>query len=170
MLTTLLDWRVWLMLAILTGGAYVAGRAHQRQNDMRAFNAERSAIAVASLKARNDAVDAARIEEKRRADDQVKIAKDAHEQAESARGDARAADVVAGRLRQRIDELLAGGRAASNSTAACSCTPEHDSNTMLADLFRRADERAGSLAADVDAARVAGIACERAYDALTIKQ
>jgi hypothetical protein len=37
---------------------------------------------------------------------------------------------------------------------------------VLADVLGRADDRAGELAAALDASRAAGLACERAYDAL----
>ncbi|QOW12262.1 hypothetical protein S96127_4431 (plasmid) [Yersinia pestis] len=37
---------------------------------------------------------------------------------------------------------------------------------LLAELFRRADERAGELAAAADEARTRGLACENAYNAL----
>lgn len=38
---------------------------------------------------------------------------------------------------------------------------------LLAELFRRADQRAGELAAIADQARIRGLTCEAAYDALT---
>ncbi|WP_157214227.1 DUF2514 family protein, partial [Pseudomonas agarici] len=37
---------------------------------------------------------------------------------------------------------------------------------VFADLFKRADERAGDLAADADQARGRGVTCESAYDGL----
>ena len=37
---------------------------------------------------------------------------------------------------------------------------------VLADVFKRADERAGDLAADVDQSRGRGVTCEEAYDGL----
>ncbi|WP_412139149.1 DUF2514 family protein [Erwinia tracheiphila] len=38
---------------------------------------------------------------------------------------------------------------------------------MLADLFRRADKRAGELAGEADEARARGLACEAAYDSIS---
>jgi hypothetical protein len=35
---------------------------------------------------------------------------------------------------------------------------------VLADLFKRADQRAGDLAADADQSRSRGVTCEQAYD------
>jgi hypothetical protein len=37
---------------------------------------------------------------------------------------------------------------------------------VLSDMFQRADKRAGELAKAYDAARIAGLACERSYGAL----
>ncbi|WP_425502108.1 DUF2514 family protein [Pseudomonas piscis] len=37
---------------------------------------------------------------------------------------------------------------------------------MLAELFKRVDERAGDLAADADQSRSRGVTCEQAYDSL----
>jgi hypothetical protein len=45
-----------------------------------------------------------------------------------------------------------------------------DAIRLLAGLFERANEAAGKLAADLDVSRIAGSACEHAYDALTSKQ
>lgn len=38
---------------------------------------------------------------------------------------------------------------------------------LLADLFRRADKRAGELAGEADEARARGLACEAAYDSIS---
>ena len=39
---------------------------------------------------------------------------------------------------------------------------------VLSDLFQRADQRAGELAAAYDRARIAGLACERGYENLRL--
>ena len=71
---------------------------------------------------------------------------------------------------QRLQRELAGyverqRASASAAAAAGQCqadaTPAVD---LLAELFRRADERAGELAAVADEARVRGLACEATYD------
>lgn len=147
----LLDPRLWLAIIAAMAIAYGAGRWQQRGVDQARYQ-----------KAELAAVQSARAEEKRRTDEQARIAKNAKDEADQARADARAAGDVSGRLRARIAELLAKRPAAAGGGA-----PTQDNDALLAELFRRADHRAGILAEDLDAARIAGQACERAYDALT---
>ena len=73
---------------------------------------------------------------------------------------------------QRLQRELAGyverQRASASAAAAagqCQVDPA-PAVDLLAELFRRADERAGELAAVADDARVRGLACEAAYDAV----
>lgn len=70
---------------------------------------------------------------------------------------------AAGRdLRVRLGAAVAAARAA----AAAGSAPAGDPIGVLADVLVRADDRAAILAAYADSARVAGLACERSYDAL----
>lgn len=138
------------MVAVI-GAAYLGGRWQQHNADTAAYQARELA-----------AVQAARAEEQRRTNEQAEIAKNAKNDAEQARADARAAGDVSERLRARIAELLAKRPAPTGGSA-----PAQDADELLAELFRRADSRAGILAQDLDDARIAGQACERAYDALT---
>lgn len=70
-------------------------------------------------------------------------------------------------LQQQIDDYLRNGSkgavcTSSTSERAAKATTE----LVLAELFRRADKRAGELAAALDQARIAGLACEDAYNSL----
>lgn len=112
-------------------------------------------------------VQAARAEEQRRTNAQAEIANEATKQADAARADAAAASTAADGLRTRVAQLIAASRAARNSAAARSSSPTGDPLDVLADVLTRADKRAGDLAAYADAARIAGVACEHAYDSLT---
>jgi hypothetical protein len=86
----------------------------------------------------------------------------------AARRDAAGAAVAAGRLRDQLAAFAAAHRGAAGHPApAGSGPPAGDPIGVLADVLGRADERAGILAVHADAARAAGLACERAYDALT---
>ena len=86
--------------------------------------------------------------------------------AAAARAD-RAADGLRGQLATFV--------AAARSRAAAAAYPDAPDRgetaaapvVVLADLLRRADARAGELAAAIDASHVAGSTCERSYDALT---
>ena len=69
------------------------------------------------------------------------------------------------RLQRDLADYLTQHRAAAQARAAAGqCTPDPAPLDLLADLHRRADQRAGELAAAADEARTRGAACERAYD------
>lgn len=75
--------------------------------------------------------------------------------------------VAAGqRLRRELADYLTAHRERATAAAAANqCAPDGPALDLLAELFRRADQRAGELAAIADTARARGNACERAYDA-----
>ena len=112
----------------------------------------------------------ARHVEQQRAAEMEEIARDAQTRIDRARRDAAAADDVARKLRAHIALLVmpapSGGAPARDPAAAPAGTPAAGPGLMLAQLFRGADDRASELARWADQAHAAGIACERAYDAL----
>jgi len=70
------------------------------------------------------------------------------------------------RLQRELAAYVERQRASASAAAAAGqcqadASPAVD---LLAELFRRADERAGELAAVADEARVRGLACEATYD------
>ena len=75
--------------------------------------------------------------------------------------------VAAGqRLRRELADYITAHRERATAAAAANqCAPDGPALDLLADLFRRADQRAGELAAIADTARARGAACERAHDA-----
>ena len=92
---------------------------------------------------------------------------DTDAQAALAAADAGRARAVAARNRLQRDlaDYLTQHRAAALARAAAGqCTPDPGPLDLLADLQRRADDRAGELAHIADTARARGLACERAYD------
>jgi len=94
------------------------------------------------------------------------ITRDAHQAQERDAADAAAARAAAGRLRGDLADYITAHRAAANARAAAGqCSPDTAALDLLAELQRRADERAGELARVADDARSRGGACERAYDA-----
>ncbi|ALD90783.1 hypothetical protein CR3_1554 [Cupriavidus gilardii CR3] len=145
-----------LALAFLAGSEFTA----------RGKDAEIAEIRRAAAVDQVKAADRARAEEQRRIAAQSEIANAAKQEADKARADARAADAVAGQLRQRVAELVAASRA-GNPAATSGSEAAGDPLGVLADVLSRADRRAGILAEYADAARIAGQACERAYDALS---
>ncbi len=96
------------------------------------------------------------------------ITRDAHQAQARDAADAAAARSAAGRLRGDLANYLTAHRAAAQARAtAGQCTPDADALDLLAELQRRADERAGELARIADEAWVRGISCERYYDSGT---
>lgn len=80
---------------------------------------------------------------------------------------ASAADLSARSVRDRAQALAARGRrACSNPAAPGFSASAPDALDVFADVLGRADARAGVLAATADRARIAGLACEAAYDEL----
>ena len=68
-------------------------------------------------------------------------------------------------VRRELADYLTAHRAAAQARAAAGdCTPDARPAGVLAELFDRADRRAGELAHIADTARARGTACERAYD------
>ena len=110
---------------------------------------------------------AARVESDRRV---VAIQEKAHAadvQASAARADAAVAVDAADRLRQRLAAL--GRRPAVNPAAAGASAPAGATLDLRDDVLSRLLDVAGQLGAFADQSRVAGLACERSYDALTTK-
>ena len=132
--------------------------------DTRAQHAEH----VADLeRAAREAAEAARTEERRRTAEVQKVADEAHANLARARADADAAADAGRRLRDRIAALTSTCRAANSYTptatggAAAVATAD-----LLADVQRRLGEASDRIAEYADAARTAGQACERVYDAV----
>jgi hypothetical protein len=90
-------------------------------------------------------------------------------QLRSARADAADARAAADSLRGAADAAAGrcDGGAGVDSAAAAASAAEPGAGRVLADVLGELDERAGALAAALDRSRIAGIACERAYDSLT---
>ena len=79
-------------------------------------------------------------------------------------GRARAVD-ARNRLQHDLADYLTRHRIAAQARAAAGqCAPDTAPADLLADMLRRADDRAGELAHVADTARARGLACERAYD------
>lgn len=74
-------------------------------------------------------------------------------------------DAVAGQLRDAL--AASAGEAAGDPAAASGGPPTAGAGLVLTDLYRSTDEEARSLARAFEAARAAGLACQRSYDSLT---
>lgn len=147
---------LWMLKAggmlVLFAGFWVHGYRHGGERQKR--------LAAVALQA---ATDAARAEESRRVmrlQENVDAAYLKQRQAESDARDLRAArDGL-------LDVAERAGAAACNPAPAADGSPAPARAVVPSDLFRSVEERAEQLAGALDASRIAGQLCERAYDSL----
>lgn len=98
-----------------------------------------------------------------------RVTTDAQREIDRATADTAAARASAGSLRDAADQLaarLAESEARRDTCTAGASKAAADAARVLADVLKRADERAGILAAAADQARARGLACEAAYDSV----
>jgi peptidoglycan hydrolase CwlO-like protein len=155
----------WAVLALIVA---LAGAAIYQTLSLGSVRTEYADYRSGIDKAAKEAGEAARAEEARRQLAINQVRDDAQEQIKVATADAATAQLAADGLQLEINKLLAN-RAALNSKVAAGSATIRDLTTVLADLRQRADQRAGELAAIADSRRIAGLTCERAYDALAGK-
>jgi hypothetical protein len=146
------------LLVALLGAAAGAGVEHlisvRRLDDIRADTAARQMRAV----------EAARIEERRRTVAQQENAEHAAKDRDQARADASAAAAAADGLRKQLAVYVERAR---HSTPSAGSPPAGDAIGVLADVLGSIDDRAGELAKIADERGIAGRQCEADYDALT---
>lgn len=117
--------------------------------------------------------------EQARKDDQATINRQAaaletnHAQIQSLRADVSRLRSATGGLRSELDKIRAAARAAAEKADPSASDAGKTAATavaVLADLLGRCSERRAELAEYADEARIAGQACERSYDALTMEK
>lgn len=109
----------------------------------------------------------ARTEEQRRQKAADEEGEHARKKLEEVTGRAAAAESAAGGLRGEIDRLRAGRSATCGAIAAQQRQAGTAAVVVLGGLLEDADRMAGSLATALERSRVAGLACESVYNALT---
>lgn len=80
-----------------------------------------------------------------------------------------AANSESSRVRSAADDLanrLSASEASGNSCTSAASQAAANAARVLADVLKRADERAGILAAQADQSRARGLTCEAAYQGL----
>jgi hypothetical protein len=151
-----------LLVGALAGGTgawWVRGQSADREA------AElREGLAVAREAAVSDALRLRQAQE--RAVEQVQS--DAQRTAAAARRDAAAAADLAGRLREHVIRLAIA--TAADPPTAASGTATGGSGLVFADVLGGAEARLRALAGYADQARIAGLTCERAYEAVRATQ
>ena len=91
---------------------------------------------------------------------------------DQATADAAAARASADGVQLAADNLarrLAASETSGNSCTAAASKAATRAAAVLADMFKRADQRAGDLAAIADQARARGLICEQAFDGIAEK-
>ncbi|EPA95241.1 DUF2514 family protein [Pseudomonas sp. G5(2012)] len=156
-------------VALVTGalfGAYHHGLSVKEAEWQSAWNDRDTRDAEA--KAENEA--AARKREQAYQRSIEKATQDGQRTIDQAIADAAAARASAVGLREAADDLagrLSASEASGNSCTAAASKATARAAMVLADVLKRADQRAGDLAATADQARARGVTCERAYDGLS---
>ena len=139
--------------------------ANAQRDHARAVGVFNAAAATAERKAREQS-ETYRAKEKELRDAHDKIERETQATLAAANAGADRAVAAGQRLRRELADYLTAHRERATAAAAANqCAPDGPALDLLAELFRRADQRAGELAAIADTARARGNACERAYDA-----
>lgn len=110
---------------------------------------------------------AQRTEEQRRAAALAQEASNAQARIASLEDDIRRARAASGGVRDAATGAAIRARAQSCAPSSSSSKSGADPVGLLVDVLGRADQRAGEMAEYADRLRIAGIACERSYDALS---
>ena len=163
-----MSWPVRLgLLALMLAsywGTYQHGRSVERSQALTASAQRDSDDRLAEVQGER----AARYEEQRRAQAQEEARTHAHEQHQVADAGATGADAAGQRLQHDAAQLAATVSCPGADSAAVARGQAATRAAMvLSDLLARADARAGELAKAYDRARIAGLACEASYTALT---
>lgn len=133
-------------------------------NDLEAAGAAKALAAADAATVAQQKEDAAI--SARRVQNLSEIAHDAQLQADAARAAAASAGHARDALRVQLDAYVREHSRPADPAASAAGQAE-PAFAVLAKLFREADDFAGEVAADADASRIAGSACERAYEGLT---
>jgi hypothetical protein len=154
-----------LLVATALFGAYHHGVSVTNATWQAQWNARDTLDALA--KAENEA--AARAQEQVYQQSINKAVQDGQRLIDQATTDAAAARSSAGSLRGAADSLAARLAASQESGNSCTATASKAATRaamVLADVLKRADQRAGELAEVADQARARGLTCEHAFDGL----
>ena len=161
----LMNPKVWISLTIALALGLAGAFIYRAGKSVK--GAEFDAYKLAQQEARMLADRAQRTEEQRRSAAVTKEATDAQTRITSLEDDLRRAAGAADSLRAAADGAARRARASACAAAPSPGQPGADAIGVLVDVLGRADQRAGVLAEHADRLRIAGIACERSYDALT---
>jgi hypothetical protein len=164
-MAALLNPRFWIGLGVaialtLVGAfLYRAGKAAVRK-DFDAYKIAQQELRILADRAQ-------RTEEQRRTAAAAQEAQDAQAKIATLEDSLRVARTASDGVRDAAAGAASRARARACTTATSPSKPGEDPIELLVDVLGRADQRAGEMAEYADRLRIAGIACERTYDALT---
>ncbi|SDK41192.1 Protein of unknown function [Pseudomonas delhiensis] len=161
-------WRQLLMVLIIAAVGIGCWRHGVTTTDA-AWQAKWDQHLAADAAATAQAQAEQRVIEQNRQQSINKLAEDGQRAIDKAQMDAAAARASAGSLRDAADKLatrLAASEARGDTCTAGASKAAAAAARVLADVLKRADERAGRLADIADQSRARGLACEAAYAAL----
>lgn len=169
MLKALLGWKGYVAAAgagaIVAGLAVGIGQGWRHDAAISTMVATHAQVMQGYADAAYLAQEQAREEEHRRIAAMENIRNETDQELARVRADERAA--AERRVQHAAEEFAARNRCTAGSTGIAGAGQAGtDPLDLLAELFGRADDRAGELAAIADRARVAGLACEQAYGSL----
>lgn len=148
----------------LVGGFLFGGAVGAiQQMRIESIRADHLATLQQYAQAAADAEYQARQEEQRRIEAIYEVQTNARQEIEQANADAAAARTTANRLRAEVARV---SQSARDTAVASGSTSTGDPIGVLGRLFAEADEFAGIVAEHSRKARIAGLACEKSYDAL----
>ena len=159
----------YIVALLLVAGALFGAYHHGEtvaNDDWQARWSERDARDEAA-KAANEAAE--RTKEQSRQQAINKVVQNGQALIDTAAAAVTAANRESDRLRSAADGLtsrIAASQGGSHSFTAAASAAASRAVLVLADVLKRADQRAGDLAATADQSRGRGVTCERAYDGL----
>ncbi|WP_218510354.1 DUF2514 family protein [Variovorax sp. dw_308] len=165
-MAVLLNPRAWLALALAAFLAFT--HAFACRGGKASVRADFDAYKTQQSEQRILADGAQRNEETRRQVAIDKEAKDAHDRIAALESDVGAARAGADRLHAAIAAAVRTGKDPKPATGGQG-KPGADALDLLALVLVRTDDAAGAISEYADRLLVVGIACERSYDALTVK-
>ncbi|MDF0731004.1 DUF2514 family protein [Pseudomonas entomophila] len=159
-------WCWWLIGLVLVAGGQQY-RVVVAQVDAQSARGELADYRLQVAERDRRAVAQARTEERRRQAVADEEGESARQQLELAQGRAAAAESAAGGMRGEIARLRNGRAATCGAIAAQQRQAGASAVVVLGGLLEDADRMAGSLAEALERSRIAGLACERTYNALS---
>lgn len=165
-------WPALALIAVLIGG-YSSGYQHGADSADATWQSKWDAHALADSEATRIADAAERTKEQAHQQAMNKVIQDGQKTIDSAVADARAHADATRSLYNTVDHLtgaLADSEASGSACATSASKAAAKASRVLADVFKLADQAAGTMAATADQAMTRGSLCERAYDALGTSQ